>query len=141
MLVKDRMVECMKPIQKDELYEHFRGFLRERGVELKEGSYSQTIQKSCSILADAVNLSQRGFEKARDGIDQKLDQMRQVIHEKTAPKKSRPQNAPPSNPAPEAQPTAAPVASAKTPRKKTQTRKAAAGKRKPARGKRNPSAQ
>jgi len=76
----------MKSIEKDELYEHFRGFLKTKGIELKEGSYSQTIQKSCSILADAINLSQRGIEKAKTGIDDKLDKMRQVIHEKTAPK-------------------------------------------------------
>jgi hypothetical protein len=80
----------MKPIEKDEVYEHLRGFLRSKGIELQEGSYSQTIQKSCSILADAINLSQRGIEKAKTGIDQQLDKMRQVIHEKTAPK---PQNA------------------------------------------------
>jgi hypothetical protein len=78
----------MKPIEKDEIYEHLCGFLKAKGVELKDGSYSQTIQKSCSILADAINLSQRGIEKAKTEIDQKLDRMRQVIHEKTAPRKS-----------------------------------------------------
>ena len=76
----------MKPIQKDELFTHLGQFLKGKGIELKEGSYANCIQKSCGLLTDAINLSQAGVQKARDGIDNKLDQMRQVIHEKTAPK-------------------------------------------------------
>jgi hypothetical protein len=76
----------MKPIEQNEIYDHFSGFLKSRGIELKAGSYSKGIQKGCSLLADAINLSQKGIEKAKSGIDEKLDQMRQVIHEKTAPK-------------------------------------------------------
>ena len=75
----------MKPIEQNEIYEHFSGFLKNRGIELKPGTYSKGIQKGCSLLADAINLSQKGIEKARSGIDQKLDEMRQVIHEATAP--------------------------------------------------------
>src|SRR5215471_9395553 len=76
----------MKPIEQNEIYEHFSGFLKNRGIELKSGSYSKGIKKGCSLLADANNLSQKGIEKAKSGIDEKLDQMRQVIHEKTAPR-------------------------------------------------------
>jgi hypothetical protein len=76
----------MKPLEKDELYQHLSGFLKTRGIELKEGSYAQCIQKSCHLLGEAINLSQEGFERAKAGMDKKLDQMRQVIHEKTAPK-------------------------------------------------------
>src|SRR5258705_3163266 len=76
----------MKPIQKDELYEHLGQFLKNKGIELKEGSYTKGIHAGCSLLADAINLSQTGIERARAGLDKKLDQVRQVIHEKTAPK-------------------------------------------------------
>jgi hypothetical protein len=77
----------MKPIQKDELYAHLGEFLKNKGIELKEGSYTKGIHAGCSLLADAINLSQAGIERARVGLDKKLDQVRQVIHEKTAPKK------------------------------------------------------
>ena len=78
----------MKPLEKDELYQHIHGFLKNRGVELKEGGYSQTIQKSCSLLSDAINVGQEGLTRAKVEVDKKLDQLRQVIHEKTAPQRS-----------------------------------------------------
>src|SRR5581483_10811624 len=76
----------MKPIAKDELYEHLNQFLKARGIELKEGSYSKQIQRGCTLLADTINLSQEGIERAKVGIERNLDRMRQVIHERTAPK-------------------------------------------------------
>lgn len=76
----------MKPIQKDELYENLGRFLKAKGIELQEGSYSRRIQRGCNLLADAINLSQKGLGKAKAEIDKGLDRMRQVIHEKTAPK-------------------------------------------------------
>ena len=68
----------MKPLKKDELFENLQGFLKAKGVELKDGSYSRKIQDSCSLLADAINAGQKGLERARDEIDKKLDQLRQV---------------------------------------------------------------
>jgi hypothetical protein len=76
----------MKQIEKDEIYEHLSQFLKSRGVEMKDGSYVQQIQKGCSFLTDSVNLAQQGLERAKTEMDKRLDQMRQVIHEKTAPK-------------------------------------------------------
>jgi hypothetical protein len=76
----------MKPIEQNEIYENLNQFLKGRGVEMKDGSYSQTIQKGCSLLTDAVNLTQQGMGKAKSEIDKRLEQLRQVIHEKTAPK-------------------------------------------------------
>src|SRR5438128_12445377 len=75
----------MKPIEKDELYEHVSGFLKNKGIELKEGSYTKGIHAGCSLLADAINLSQKGLERAKMEIDKNLERVRQVIHEKTAP--------------------------------------------------------
>jgi len=75
----------MKPIQKDELYKHLTQFLKSKGVELKEGSYSRGIHAGCSLLADAINLSQAGLQRAKSGLDKGLHQVRQTIHEKTAP--------------------------------------------------------
>src|SRR6266851_1437580 len=82
----------MKPIQKDELYEHLGQFLKDKGIELTEGSYTKGIHAGCSLLADAINLSQAGLERAKAGLDKNLDQVRQVIHEKTAPKTPRTPN-------------------------------------------------
>ena len=76
----------MKPIQKDELYEHLSQFLKAKGIEMKDGSYPKAVQKGCSILADAINLSQKGITQAKGQIDKNLERMRQVIHEQTAPK-------------------------------------------------------
>ena len=76
----------MRPIKKDELYEHLSQFLKAKGVEMKDGSYPRSIQAGCSLLADAINLSQKGFERAKGEIDKNLERMRQVIHAKTAPK-------------------------------------------------------
>jgi hypothetical protein len=80
----------MKPLDKNEIYQNLTGFLKNRGIELKDGSYTKGIEKSCSLLTDAINLGQQGLERAKTEIDRQLDDMRQVIHQKTAPK-SRPQ--------------------------------------------------
>ncbi len=112
----------MKRINHDELYEHLCGFLKAKGVALEQGSYPNKIQKSCKLLADAINLSQAGLERAKGEVDRKLDQMRQVIHEKTAPKPP-PASPPPQSPPPKAA-SAATAALPKKPRpsRKRQTR-------------------
>jgi hypothetical protein len=76
----------MKPIEKDELYAHVCQFLKAKGVEMKDGSYPRGIQAGCSLLTDAINLSQKGIKRAKVEIDKNVERMRQVIHEKTAPK-------------------------------------------------------
>src|SRR5947209_5263466 len=76
----------MKPIEKQEIFENLNSYLKTRGIELKDGSYSQGVQKACEILTDTVNLSQRGLERAKDSLDKNLDRVRQAIHEKPAPK-------------------------------------------------------
>ena len=83
----------MTPLEKDELFQNLRGFLQGRGIDLKEGAYSQAVQTSCHLLSEAINLSQQGIERAKDQFDKQMDQMRQFIHEKTAPKP--PPSAPP----------------------------------------------
>jgi hypothetical protein len=79
----------MQKIDKEELYQHVRGFLKDRGVQLEEGSYTRRIQHGCSILADTINLSQQAMTKAATAVGTGLDRMRQAIHEKTAPKPSQ----------------------------------------------------
>jgi hypothetical protein len=114
----------MKPIEKSELYDHLSEFLKAKGIELKDGSYTKGIHAGCSLLADAINLSQTGIERAKLGLDKKLNQVRQVIHEKTAPKQAA--KAPPTASAPPPKPKAAPGKS-----NRRATRKAPATKRKP----------
>jgi hypothetical protein len=78
----------MKKIKQEELYGHLREFLKGKGIELQEGSYTRQIQHGCRILADTVNLSQQALHQARSAVGERLDQVRQVIHEKTAPPSS-----------------------------------------------------
>jgi hypothetical protein len=114
----------MNPIQKDELYENISQFLRTKGIELKEGSYTKGIHAGCSLLADAINLSQTGLERAKNGIEKKLEQVRQVIHEKTAPK-------PPVSAAPSSStPPPAPNGKPKTPTTAARRKAKAKAKRK-----------
>jgi hypothetical protein len=82
----------MKHIEKEELYAHLSDFLKSKGIELKEGSYSNFIQNGCKVLAEAINLSQQGVRRAKSGLNEKLDEMREFIHQKTAPR--RPANPP-----------------------------------------------
>jgi len=107
----------MKRINHDELYEHLCGFLKAKGVALEQGSYPNKVQKGCQLLADAINLSHAGLKRAKGEVDKKLDQMRQVIHEKTAPKP------PPASPSPQSPPKAASAATATQPKKPRPSRK------------------
>jgi hypothetical protein len=98
----------MKTIQKEEIYEHLSGFLKAKGIELKEGTYPRGIQAGCSLLADVINMSQKGITRAKTEIDKNVKRVREVIHEKTAPK---------------AAPSKAKAASARAPKAKARTPK------------------
>jgi type IV secretory pathway TrbL component len=88
----------MKTIDKDELYRHLCEFLKSKGVELKEGSYTQRIRQGCTLLTDAANTTRKTVKRAKVKADQKLDDLRQSIHEATAPASasSKPSAAAPS---------------------------------------------
>jgi hypothetical protein len=98
----------------------------------------RTIQKSCGLLTDAINLSQRGLQRARKEIDDKFDHVRQAIHKKTAPKApggpasaAAAPEAPAAEPPPatsSAAPKSAPKARAKRTSKKAGTLKKAKSK-------------
>jgi hypothetical protein len=78
----------MNKLKTGELYTHLSQFLQAKGIELKDGSYTERLQKGCTVLTDTINFAQGSLKKAKTGVDHKLDQMRQVIHEKTAPRTS-----------------------------------------------------
>jgi len=118
----------MKTIEKAELYEHLSKFLQTKGIELKEGSYTKGIHAGCSLLADAINLSQTGLERAKSGLDKKLDQVRQVIHEKTAPKSNS--DPAPASAAPPKAPKPTAVKSAPRKSAKTASKQSSSDKRK-----------
>jgi len=104
----------MKTIEKNEIYEHLSQFLRSKGIDMKEGTYTRRIQKGCSLLTDAANLTQQGMTRAKTEIDKRLEQMRQVIHEKTGPKS--PPRAPTAAPPPtQGKPGRAPATAANAP--------------------------
>jgi hypothetical protein len=98
----------MNKIKHEELFGNLRSFLKSKGVELEEGSYTKRVQQGCELLANSINASQSTLKRARTAVDKGLDQLRQTIHEKTAPKsppapvtvaKSAPATAPKSGPA------------------------------------------
>ncbi|HEX9048027.1 MAG TPA: hypothetical protein VF988_13465 [Verrucomicrobiae bacterium] len=80
----------MKKIKKDELFHNLGGFLKTKGIELNEGSYTARIQQGCNLLSDAINATQRTVKQGRGKMEQALDQLRQTIHERTAPKAPEP---------------------------------------------------
>ena len=104
----------MKTINKNELYEHLGDFLKSKGIELREGAYAKRIQQGCDLLSEVVNAGHSGLQRARVKAAKKLDQMRQLIHEKTAPK-----------PPPVATSPAKPSVGAKPPASKVSRRKPA----------------
>src|SRR6266498_3276214 len=84
----------MKTIKKDELFESLGDFLKLKGVELKDGAYAKRIRQGCDLLTDAINGTQKTVKHAKVEVDKKLDQLRQTIHEATAPKPSPAASAP-----------------------------------------------
>lgn len=92
----------MKQIDKNELYQNLRGFLKSKGIELQDGSYANRVRQGCGLLADAVNATQKTVRRARVEVDRKLDQLRQSIHNATA---SEPVVSSASKPAPANEPT------------------------------------
>lgn len=76
----------MKQIKREEVFGSFKDFLKSKGIELQEGPYAHRIQQGCDLLTDSVNLSQRALTKTKTAVEGSLEQLRQVIHEKTAPK-------------------------------------------------------
>ena len=84
----------MKQINKEEMFGNLKDFLKSKGIELQEGAYTQRIRQGCEILTDSVNVSQRTLKRAKSAMDKGLDQLRQTIHEQTAPKSPAAEGAP-----------------------------------------------
>jgi hypothetical protein len=99
----------MNEIKHEELFGNLKNFLKSKGVELQEGSYTNRVQKGCEILADSINVSQRTVDRAKSAMEKGLDQLRQTIHEQTAPKSRAAESAPK-----EKQPANAPRAAGKS---------------------------
>jgi hypothetical protein len=106
----------MKKIDKDELFGNLKDFLKSKGIELQEGSYAHRIRLGTDMLTDSINVGQAAFGRAKEAVGQGLDQLRQSIHEHTAPKGTPPENQPGGNSNPPEDPKPAePTASAKRP--------------------------
>ena len=76
----------MNKINKEEMFQNLKGFLKSKGIELQDGAYTQRIRNGCGILTDTVNLSQDAVGRAKAAVDKGLDQLRQAVHERTAPR-------------------------------------------------------
>ena len=105
----------MQTIKKDELFRNLGDFLKSKGIALSDGSYTTRIQQGCNLLSDAINATQKTVKKTKVKVDEALDQLRQTIHESTAPPpppqaKSQSKAKPPGK---------RPATTAKTNRKKT----------------------
>ena len=85
----------MKKIEKEELFGNLKGFLKSKGIELQDGSYTKRLRQGCGFLTDSINLSQETFGRAKAAVDKHLDTLRQTIHEQTAPRTPRPAAPPP----------------------------------------------
>lgn len=109
----------MKTIKKDELFQSLSDFLKSKGVELKDGAYSQRINRACDVLANTINTTQKAVRRTKVKVDAKLDQLRQSIHEATAPE-----------PAPDSPPTGD-ESPGKKPAKAKRKKRAAYGKARP----------
>ena len=84
----------MKQINKEEMFGNLKSFLKSKGIEVQEGAYAQRIRQGCELLTDSINVSQRTLKSAKSAMDQGLDQLRQTIHEQTAPKSPAAEGAP-----------------------------------------------
>ena len=84
----------MNQIKHEELFGNLKHFLKSKGVELQEGSYTHLVKQGCELLADSINVSQRTLKRAKSAMDKGLDQLRQTIHEQTAPKSPAAERAP-----------------------------------------------
>ena len=76
----------MKKIDKSELYEHLRSFLKSKGVALEDGSYAKRLEQGCDLLTDAINTTQTGVERAREKVGGAVENLRETIHKATAPR-------------------------------------------------------
>ncbi len=85
----------MKKIDANELYKNLSGFLSANGIELKEGAYSERIRQGCNSLTEVINTTQSTVARARDTVDRGFDQLRQTIHNATAPRSARAAGTPP----------------------------------------------
>ena len=78
----------MKKLRQNDLFKHIDKFLKDQGIEIREAApLGSRLKTSCQILTDTINHAQGTLGKARDHMDDHLDKMRNIIHEKTAPRK------------------------------------------------------
>ena len=103
----------MNKIDHEELFGNIKNFLKSKGIDLQDGTYTQRIRKGCGLLADSINMSHKARTSAKNTVDEKLEKLRQTIHEQTAPKPPRAQAAPPPSQAGASEPKKAPKSSSK----------------------------
>ena len=79
----------MKKLRQNDLFNHIDQFLKDKGIEIREAApLGSRLKTGCQLLTETINHAQGTLGKARDHMDDRLDKMRNIIHEKTAPKKT-----------------------------------------------------
>jgi hypothetical protein len=79
----------MKKLRQNDLFNHIDQFLKDKGIEIREAApLGSRLKTGCQLLTETINHAQGTLGKARDHMDDRLDKMRNIIHKKTAPKKT-----------------------------------------------------
>ncbi|MDG1890960.1 MAG: histone H1-like repetitive region-containing protein, partial [Verrucomicrobiota bacterium] len=80
----------MKKIKRGDLFRHIDLFLSDRGIELNQNTaLTQGLREGCHVLADTINKTQTAIGRARKKVGGKIDTVRSIIHEKTAPQQKQ----------------------------------------------------
>ena len=116
----------MQPIKKNELFHHLGEFLKSKGIKLANGSFTAPIEEGCNLLSDAINATHKTVEHTKTPVDEALDQLRQSIHERTAPK-------PTAAPTPESSASGKPPEATSGQRQKPKTKSPSPGTKAPRR--------
>ena len=103
----------MNKIDHEELFGSVKDFLKSKGIDLQDGTYTHRIRQGCGLLADSINMGHQAWTKAKTTMDEQIDKLRQTIHEQTAPKPPPVQTAPPPTQSASAESEATPKSSAK----------------------------
>lgn len=97
----------MKTVNKDELFQNLSGFLKSKGINLEDGSYTHRIRQGCNLLSDIVNATEETAVRAKAEVEKTVEAVRETLHKATAPKTAPVSSAskpPPSAPSPAGEP-------------------------------------
>lgn len=75
----------MKTLKKGELFRSVKKHLEANGVILEKGEASDKLRAGCALLTAVATKGQSSFQTAKNAVTEQIDNLRQTIHDKTAP--------------------------------------------------------